>query len=29
MAGKKFDLGAYNTDTRKTQAKHNKYSAFL
>ena len=29
MAAKKFDLGAYNTDTRKTQAKHNKYSAFL
>ena len=29
MAGKKFDLGAYNTDTRKTQSKHNKYTAFL
>lgn len=29
MPAKKFDLGAYNTDTIKTQAKHNKYSAFL
>lgn len=29
MAGKKFDLGSYKTDTNKTQVKHNKYSAFL
>lgn len=29
MAGKKFDLGSYKTDTSKTQVKHNKYSAFL
>lgn len=29
MAGKKFDLGSYKTDTSKTQAKHNKYSAFI
>lgn len=29
MAGKKFDLGEYNIDTSKTQAKHNKYSAFI
>lgn len=29
MAAKKFDLGAYSSDTSKTQAKHNKYSAFI
>lgn len=29
MAAKKFDLGAYSSDTSKTQAKHKKYSAFI
>lgn len=29
MAPKKFDLGAYSSDTSKTQAKHKKYSAFI
>lgn len=29
MAAKKFDLGAYSSDTGKTQAKHKKYSAFI
>lgn len=29
MAAKKFDLGAYSSDTSKTQTKHKKYSAFI